>query len=64
MLRKYIGDRAFYSCMGLERITIPKSVRIIGEDAFGTEEGKTFYCIDGSDAERYLKKNGYHYVVE
>ncbi|MBR5060905.1 MAG: leucine-rich repeat protein [Prevotella sp.] len=29
-----IGDRAFYNCFGLTSITIPKSMRAIGEDAF------------------------------
>ena len=67
-----IGDRAFYRT-ALTSVTIPKSVKQIGEQAFGyyfnydseqTEkvDGFTVYGHRNSVAERYANENGFTFV--
>lgn len=42
---KVIGDYAFYNCNRLKKVTIPESVTLIGENAFGGEnDGKSSPC--------------------
>ena len=66
-----IEEGAFIDCPSLKSITIPKSVNIIGEMAFGyvtTEDGIkavkdfTIYGYQGSTAQEYADKNGFTFL--
>ena len=70
---KEIGDRAFAANHSLSKITIPKNVTKIGEDAVwdgyyyyyigGTKAySVTIYCKKGSAAHKYAQKNSIPYM--
>lgn len=55
---KSIGEAGFGGCSSLKSVTIPKSVKNIGDDAFYKCSKKlVIYCMPGSAAEKYAKKN-------
>ncbi|MBO5366155.1 MAG: leucine-rich repeat protein, partial [Peptococcaceae bacterium] len=60
-----IGDNAFRECTGLQRVTIPKSVKKIGKDAFSRSEygnlDITMHCYPGSCGLQYARANRFAY---
>lgn len=54
-----IYDGAFYSAKKLKRIYIPKSVRHIGNDAFGNNKGLRFNVYKNSYAHKYCTEKGF-----
>ena len=55
---------AFYNCMSLSAITIPKSVKKIGHSAFsGCSKSFTIYCQSGSFAQAYAQSYGITYAT-
>ena len=59
---KSIGPSAFSGC-NITKITIPKSVTEIGDNAFGSNPKLTIYGVSGSYAEVYAKQNNYKFVA-
>lgn len=66
-----IKEDAFCGCKRLEEVTVPESVKYIGNDAFlpqYTSEGEKkfppyIYTTSGSYAEQYAKENGLKYYI-
>ncbi|MEI6577835.1 MAG: leucine-rich repeat domain-containing protein [Eubacteriales bacterium] len=67
-----IGYRAFANCSGLKRVTIPRSVVSIEEQAFGyyiglessfKNPGFTISCFKNSAGQRYAAENGFAYNI-
>lgn len=55
---------AFYNCVSLSAITIPKSVKKIGHSAFsGCSKSFTIYCQSGSFAQAYAQSYGITYAT-
>ena len=61
---KSIGENAFAGCTGLARLMIPKSVSLIGSDAFERCRELTLHGDKGSAAERYAKQTGINFEAE
>lgn len=60
-----IGKGAFSGCKNL-KLYVPKSVKKIGENAFGTKtkgKVKLLYCVKNSAAHKYAKKNKIPYEL-
>jgi hypothetical protein len=56
-----IGYWAFEGCTGLKSVTIPKSVKFIGDNAISNSLGLTIHAPADSCAEEYAKKNWIHF---
>lgn len=72
---KSIGEKAFYGCDSLKKITIPSSVNSIGEGALWKNSyrlngqvvhrtGATIYAPYGSYAVKYAKENSISYCMD
>ena len=60
---KKIGNYAFGQCSSLMKITIPRSVTEIHEDAFKGSDNVVIYCYTDSYAHQYAEANGIEYVL-
>ncbi|MBQ6152408.1 MAG: leucine-rich repeat protein [Ruminococcus sp.] len=58
-----IGNYAFGQCSSLSKITIPKSVTEIHQDAFKSSENAVIYCYTDSYAHQYAEANDIEYVL-
>lgn len=59
-----IGHYAFFQCLSLESATIPESVTEFGMGIFNEDDKLTITCVEGSEAENYVKENDYKYTAE
>lgn len=59
----HIGDKAFYGCINVQKITIPSAVTSIGIDTFKNCDEMTIYGEDGSYAQVYAAENQIPFTV-
>lgn len=59
----YIKDYAFRDCASLQTLTIPHTIKEIGEKAFAGCEGLTILCEEDSYAAQYAEAHGIAYRV-
>lgn len=58
-----LGDRAFRGCLSLRKVTLPRSLKTIPWYAFfECHERLVIYGYQGSAAEIYADRKGYHFV--
>ena len=58
-----IADNAFALCQTLEKVTIPSSVTIIGNDIVTDYGNIKIYCATDSEAHKYAAKNGISFIL-
>ena len=70
---EYIGDEAFLSCRKLNKVTIPKGVKQIGEKAFGYNYVSSYFpdpriyikieCYNNTEGQKYAIENEIDYEL-